>query len=151
LTCRRWTDKSGASTLPKFGTNCYWTSVDTFKEYAGLVDNFKLSGRLSQISSEQAESRQLGWLLMEQFGVRSFSEVMEQNLEPLHLWVLGTAVFNKDLDVETAREELGGSIWLTEEGRKLEKRLKTCMNQCYRCHLCERTYGLPDLDSSIQI
>ena len=47
--------------------------------------------------------------------------------------------------------QLGGNIWLTEEGRKLEKRLKTCMNQCYRCHLCERTYGLPDLDSSIQI
>ena len=40
---------------------------------------------------------------------------------------------------------------MTDEAKILEQRLKNCKNQCYRCHLCERTVELPDFDSLIEL
>ena len=152
LTCKRWTDNTGASFLPRFGTNCYWSGVDTFREYAELVDIFKHSGRLSSVSPDDSGGLQLGWLLMETYGAESFSEILDNKLEPVHLWILGTAVFPEcQLDIEAIKEELKDNIWMTEQGRALEKRLLKCMNQCYRCHLCEKTFGMPDIDSTIEL
>jgi hypothetical protein len=149
LTCTRWRDEeSGRSSLPRSGTNCYWVSPDTFKKYADLVDIFKFSGRLTGFTPLGGEGLlQYGWSAGNN-AVGSFSEVLENDLQPAHVWKLGAfkmAPFEKDID--KIKTDLSGSIWLTETGKKLEDRLKNCRNLCYACHLCERTFGMADFDS----
>jgi len=160
LTCRRWRDSSGKSIIPRTGTNCFWASVDTFKEYAELVDIFKHSGRLIDFVRLQCTGDpKFGWLLKDQFGrslknyaVTSFSEVIENGMEPLHLWSDGIGVFESLItNIECIKGELKDNLWSTDEGKRLEQRLKNCKNQCYKCHLCERTFGVPDIDSIIGI
>ena len=40
--------------------------------------------------------------------------------------------------------------WLSEKGKRLNRILLNCKSQCYDCHECERTFGVPDYDSSIK-
>ena len=42
-------------------------------------------------------------------------------------------------------------IWSTDKGQRLEKILTTCKNQCWDCHECERTFGMEDIDSALQL
>ena len=44
---------------------------------------------------------------------------------------------------------LKDNIWLSEKGKRLNRILLNCKSQCYDCHECERTFGIPDYDSSI--
>jgi hypothetical protein len=156
LTCNRWTDKSGGSILPRFGANCYWTGAETFSEYGQLVDIFKYSGRLSKGHQAGAGRIRFGWQFIPKDGsglyVGSVSELINNAVEPLHIWGFGT---NHDSDapesIAAIKEKLSKDVWLTAEGRRLERTLKNCKNQCYRCHLCERTFGMPDLDSAIEL
>jgi hypothetical protein len=150
LTCKTWWDISGETILPRSRTNCFWSSIDTFEEYAQLVDIFKYSGRLT-ISIPQRGDLEWG-LCREPFAVKSFSEIIENRLEPVHLWVVGTGIFPRlKTDMEKIKEHLKDNFWLTDEGKRLEQRLKNCKNQCYNCHLCERTFRLPNIDSLIEI
>jgi len=152
LSCSRWTDSSGASIIPRFGTNCIWVSIDTLEEYAELADIFKHSGRLSKTIPRGSGSLQFGWLYEERAAVSSFSEIIENKLEPIHLWILGTGIFPCLItDISNIKKGLSGNIWMTENGKKLEQRMKNCKNQCYTCHLCERTFGLPDINSAIEL
>lgn len=152
-TCSRWRDaESGKSLMPRAGTNCYWVSPDTFLEYAGLVDVFKFSGRLTGYLPLGGEGvLQFGWSARNN-AAASFSEILEHALLPVSAWALGAfkmAPFEKD--PERIRQDLSGSLWLTDAGLALEKKLKTCRSQCFECHLCERTFGLPDIDSLVAI
>jgi hypothetical protein len=152
LTCKKWTDNEGASILPRAGTNCYWSSLSTFNEYAELVDIFKHSGRLSVMVPQGSGNLQFGWLCDERAAVGSFGEVIGNKLEPIHSWILGTGFFPSLItDVKEIVEYQSGNMWMTDEGKKLTQRLKNCMNNCYHCHLCERTFGLPDIDSMIEL
>lgn len=153
LSCRRWRTIFGERVLPRAGTNCCWVSVDTFKEYAELVDIFKYSGRLTVIGPNPSLGKlQAAWSFLEHYGVNSLSEIIENKLEPIHLWCWGIGVF-ADLKtrIEDIKEGLKDNLWLTEEGRRLEKILKECENQCYRCHQCEKFFGLSDIDTLIEI
>ena len=152
LTCNRWTDTSGASTMPRFGTNCYWSSVETFNEYAELVDIFKHSGRLSNIVPQGIGNLQLGWFYKERAAVSSFSEIIENKLEPFHLWVFGSGIFpSLETNIKDIREDLKDNLWMTDEGKRLEQSLRNCKNQCYKCHLCERAFKIPDIDSTMEL
>ena len=156
LTCNRWTDKHGGSILPRFGANCYWTGLETYKEYAELVDIFKYSGRLSNVHPKGAGELQFGWQSMEKasigFFAGSYSEIVNNALEPLHLWVFGPSYVSKaNTNIEEIKANLAKDVWMTTEARRLEQMLRNCKNQCYRCHLCERTYGFPDIDSAIEL
>lgn len=152
LTCLRWKDTSRKSIIPRSGTNCFWSSIDTFKEYAELVDIFKHSGRLTDYVPLQAHGdMQFGWFT-ENYAAKSFSEILDNKLEPVLLWILGTCVFPpRRPNADHIRENLKDNSWMTDEGKKLEQKLMNCKNQCYNCHLCERTFGLPDIDSMIEL
>jgi hypothetical protein len=43
------------------------------------------------------------------------------------------------------------TVWGTGKGRALNHVLKTCKNECWDCHACERTFNAPDFDSLIEI
>lgn len=152
LSCARWLGVLGSCTVPRSGTNCYWTSADTFREYAELVDVFKHSGRLrTDVPGEDSGRVRFGWSTGNH-AVNSFSEILENGLEPVHIWLLGAGVFpDGDTDLGSVREALKDSPFMTPEARMLEQKLKNCRSQCYKCHLCERTFGLPDFDSLIEL
>ena len=151
-TCNRWRNTRGISTIPRSGNNCFWSSIDTFKEYAELVDIFKYSGRLMNVVPVNDNGNmQFGWLAGNN-AVSSFSEIIENTLEPFLLWHPGVGIFtNLETNMKVIKEHLKDSVWMTDEGKKLEAKLKNCKNQCYQCNLCERTYGIPNIDSLIEI
>ena len=152
FTCNRWRDAAGKSLLPRTGTNCCWVNPETFETYAGLVDVFKFSGRMTSFTPlEGAGELQYGWSTGNN-AVSSFGEILEHNLQPVNAWALGAfkmAPFEKDPD--KIRHDLSGSLWLTPQGLKLERQLMNCRSQCNTCHMCERTFGLPDLDSLFEL
>jgi hypothetical protein len=158
LSCKRW--REGRKTIPRFGTNCFWPSKDTFEEYTGLVDIFKHSGRLVDfVPRQNSGNLQLRWLLKNypvklprEYAVKSFSEILENDLEPLHLWYPIPAYSSSfEPSIEETKEGLKNNFFTTSDIRKLEQVLKNCRNQCYKCHLCERTFGIPDIDSLIEL
>jgi len=155
VSCHRWRDVTGQSTLPRSGTNCLWASVDTFKEYAESVDIFKYSGRLNAsppVHPGDYDEIQEGKRYRRQNTIKSFSEIIENKLEPVYLWDEATGLFpRREVDIESVKEQLEGNIWMTDEGKKLEQRLKNCKNRCYECHLCERTFGVPDIGSIMEV
>jgi hypothetical protein len=151
LSCIRWKSILGIFTIPRTGTNCFWSSVDTFKEYAELVDIFKSSGRLSIIPQGFA-NLQWGWLFGDRAAVRSFSEIIENRLEPVHLWRFGPLIYpGLKTNIKDIKEDLKDNFWLTDEGKRLEQRLRNCKNRCYKCHLCERTFEIPEIDSVLEL
>ena len=160
ITCKRWRDSMGKSILPRSGTNCFWASVDTFREYAELVDIFKHSGRLvDSILFQGKGNLQFGWLLKnfpvklpKSYAVESFSEIIESSLEPIHLWypIPGMSSNYKIGNIEI-KEDLKDNVFTTNEAKRLEQKLKNCKNRCYNCHLCERTFGISEFDSLIEL
>jgi hypothetical protein len=160
ITCKKWRENLGKYAIPRIGTNCFWISADTFKEYADLVDIFKHSGRLVDSIDMQGQGEvQYEWQLKNFpeklkgfYTVESFSEIMNSGLEPLHLWYpIPGRVSNFQKDIENIKQSLQNNQFTTEKMKRLEQRLKNCRNQCYQCHLCERTFGLPDIDSMIEV
>ena len=81
----------------------------------------------------------------------SFEEIMENNLEPIHSWIPGfiDTRYEKN-DWRTTYKQYTG-MWSTTKGKRLEKILMNCKNQCWDCHECERTFGMEDIDSALQI
>jgi hypothetical protein len=159
--CQRWRDGSIENIIPRFGTNCYWVTVDTFKEYTELVDVVKYSGRLTDYNSDNLSigNWKAGWNFRGRSdvgsfseSVGSFSEIIENKLEPVYFWRGGIGDFStpKADNIENIKKYLKDNFWMTEEGKRLEQRLKNCQNQCYKCHLCERTFGIPNIDSMIE-
>jgi hypothetical protein len=86
FTCNKWRAMFGDMIVPRSGTNCVWVSVDTFREYAELVDVFKYSGRLNgKVHPQSFSYIQFGWFTGEH-AINSFSEIIKNKLEPLYLW-----------------------------------------------------------------
>jgi len=155
LSCMRWQNILGTCIVPRVGTNCFWSSVDTFKEYAELVDIFKYSGRLRiDVPSQDSGSIKFGWFTGIH-AIDSFKEIINNRLEPVNLWSPGAGIFpstKEDLkDIKDIKKDLKDSFFMTDDAKKLEQRLKNCKNQCYNCHLCEKTFKLPDFDSLIEL
>lgn len=162
MTCRKWRDAHNNPELsimpryriPRSSINCFWLSADTFKEYAELVDIFKYSGRLTSAAPlHKAENYQLAWIFAEQAALSSFSEIIENKMEPIHLWFPGwaTDTFSSEMAKEFNQEYLKKYSFKLNDLKKLEQRLKNCKSQCYSCHLCERVFGIPDIDSMLEI
>lgn len=152
LTCKRWTDELGGSLLPRFGTNCYWCSTGSFEEYADLVDIFKYSGRLRQYDIQNSTNLQAGWVSENKYFADSFAAIINNRLEPIHLWQFGVGVPGQiETRPEVIKEGLNKSPWMTEKGRSLERKLKNCKNQCYRCHMCEKVNNFGDIDSALEL
>jgi hypothetical protein len=152
ISCMKWKKIFDKPVMPRLGNDCFWSSVDTFKEYAELVDIFKYSGRLA--SSPQSSNKLLsGWLIDECAAVGSFSSIIENRLEPVFQWnpKIGIDASRFEMSMEKVKKQLRDNIWMTDKGRILEQIIKNCRNQCCSCHLCERTFGMPDFDSLIEL
>jgi hypothetical protein len=153
LSCGKRENVLGKAFIPRSGTDCFWISVDTFKEYAEFVDIFKFSGRLRKyLPPQDSGGVQFGWY-SGNHAVNSFKEIVENRLEPVFSWFLGTTKFQRtEIDFEEVKKDLDLKMYyfMKDEAKKLEQRVKNCKNQCYNCHLCERTFKLPEFDSLVE-
>lgn len=167
LSCNAWRSLPEFAASPRSGINVVAGESDTFNQFADLVDIFKYSGRLTSpmFTPETAPYAKAVWYYdtsEEKFKDRvsfvgetvyadNFDDIIENNLGPIHSWIPGwiDTRYTKEDWRTTYRPYTG--IWATEKGKRLEKILLTCRNQCWDCHECERTFGMQDLDSALQI
>ena len=166
LSCNGWRQHQEFAELPRSGINLVAGQAETFKQFAELVDIFKYSGRLTNpmFKPEDAKYMKAVWYYDDinkfkqsiSFAGKTvyaddFNEVIENNLGPIHNWIPGwiDARHTKEDWHKTYRPYIG--VWATEPGKRLEKILRTCRNQCWDCHECERTFGFQDVDSALQL
>lgn len=167
ITCNGWRGSDAFKNLPRAGIDLVASTADTLNQFAELVDVFKYSGRLTQpvFSAESAKHMKAVWYYnntenrftqsISKVGqtvyADNFEDIVNNNLAPLHCWIPGwidTRVTNDDF--RTTFKDYTG-IWTTEPGKRLEKLLTSCRNQCWDCHECERAFGTEDIDSALQL
>lgn len=167
MTCNAWRAEPTFAQTPRSGVNIVANDVATLKEFADLVDVFKYSGRLTSATHPPEEIKYLKavWFYgpsskfkqcssispEETVYADDFNEIVENNLIPMHDWIPGwidTRIAKGDW--RTTYKPYTG-IWSTEPGKKLEKLLLNCRSQCWDCHECERTFGMQDVDSALQL
>lgn len=167
LTCNGWRNPQYSfSQLPRSGIDLVASDSVTIKKYMELVDIFKISGRLTRpmVDVEAIPHMKAVWYYSpgEKFTqsvsfvgktvyADNYDDIIANNMAPIHNWIPGwidTRVTTEDW--RTTYKPYTG-IWSTEPGKRLEKLLTTCRNQCWDCHECERTFGTEDIDSALQI
>ena len=166
LSCNAWRSVPEFAQSPRSGINVVANDATTFRQYADLVDVFKYSGRLTSPANLPTEAKYLkaAWFYGPQSKFKQatsevgktvyandFNEIMENNLGPIHDWIPGwidTRYTTEDW--HTTYKPYDG-IWSTDPGQKLEKLLLNCRSQCWDCHECERTFGMQDIDSALQM
>lgn len=167
LSCNGWRHHEQFAELPRSGINIVAGQSKTFEEFGDLVDVFKYSGRLTSIpfKAEDVEHMKAVWyydnsetkfkqvvsLAGQTIYANDFREIVDNNLGPIHSWIPGwiDTRYTKDDWRKTWQGYKG--IWSTDKGQRLEKILRTCRNQCWDCHECERTFGMQDIDSALQL
>lgn len=166
LSCNAWRSVPEFAASPRSGINLVATDTETLNKFAELVDIFKYSGRLTTpaYSAADAEHMKAVWFysppskfkqvvsfINQTVYADDFNEVAENNLAPLHDWIPGwiDTRYTKD-NWRTTYKPYDG-IWKTGPGQKLEKLLLNCRSQCWDCHECERTFGMQDIDSALQM
>ena len=166
LSCNGWRGHNEFAELPRSGINLVAGQADTFKEFADLVDIFKYSGRLTtpMFKAEDAKHMKAVWyydninkfkqsvsFIGQTVYTDNFDDVIDNNLGPVHNWIPGwiDTRYTKEDWRKTYKPYTG--IWATDPGKRLEKILRTCRNQCWDCHECERTFGMQDIDSALQL
>lgn len=167
LTCNGWRGLPEFAKLPRSGIDIVASDTKTWDSFFDLVDIFKYSGRLTSpvFNPNDAQYMRAGWFYNKDIRFQqpvtdaaetvfadSFEEIHANNLEPLHSWIPGwidTRIVTKDWKQTYKPYD---DIWATEKGKRLQKLLTACRNQCWDCHECERTFGeMGDIDSALQI
>jgi hypothetical protein len=170
MTCNGWRGLTGFADTPRSGVNIVANDRETLEKFSDLVDIFKFSGRLTtefhMPPPEEVKHLRAVWYydnssagkfiqsssaVNETIYADDYNEIVENNLTPMHNWIPGwidTRYTTQDWRT-TYRPYTG--IWSTEPGKKLEKLLLNCRSQCWDCHECERTFGIQDIDSALQI
>jgi hypothetical protein len=166
LSCNGWRGLPEFAKLPRSGIDLVSSDSQTFNKFADLVDIFKYSGRLSKPATAPEDTQFLKAVWFYKDGDRfkqtikfahetvyadNFEAIVENNLMPIHDWVPGW-IDTRNVKGDFAKTWKGyNGIWSTDEGKRLEKLLTSCRNQCWDCHECERTFGVRDIDSALQI
>jgi hypothetical protein len=174
FTCSRWRTRTASAAgarnpqtketndfrivSPRTGTDIVIHSKKDWNEFAGVVDIFKMSGRLSSMRSH-INKKYIYALEMTNkpfnnlFVVDSFKTIYENNLTPLHLWFTITTVL-KDYpvitDINKIKEGIKNHFWNKEQAVLLSKVLKNCKNQCYKCHKCDDLFETKKIDSILE-
>ena len=173
LSCNNWKSDE-MDKLPRNGIDMVTTDKEMLDQYldkkVGGVDILKTSGRFdgrfyNKYSEDDIKNKNIK--LMRQLRVQkkfytdppplvasSFGDVYELNAVPFDQWLLlypteDEANLTKDSYQKYYDEYLQDELWLSEKGKRLNRILLNCKSQCYDCHECERTFGIPDYDSSI--
>jgi len=158
---------------PRTGTDVVMITKDDWKEFANLVDVFKLSGRL--ITSDGKIIKNMAHFLerhrsnyraypknanvvgaTDLYEVDSFKDVYENNLTPLHMWLSFCTVYDTNeykpiRDIKKIKEEISDHFWNSKKAVTLKNILKNCNNQCYACHACDDVFGTDRMDSIIDV
>ena len=163
LSCNNWKSDE-MDRLPRNGIDMVTTDKEMLDQYldkkVGGVDILKTSGRFDgRLYNAYTEDdiRNENVKLMRQFGdltASSFNDVYETNAIPFDQWLVliptpEEANLTKDSYQKYHDEHLQDEIWLSKKGKRLNRILLNCKSQCYDCHECERTFGIPDYDSSV--
>lgn len=164
LSCNGWRGSEEFKSLPRVGIDLVASDSDTINQFLDLVDIFKFSGRLTQapfLATDIKHVKAVWFLKTQKLDQQStfvidtvyandYNDIIENNLMPIHDWIPGwiDTRFTKN-DYKTSYKGYTG-IWSTNKGKRLEKILSTCKNQCWDCHECERTFGTQDIDSALQ-
>jgi hypothetical protein len=166
LSCNAWRSVPEFALSPRSGINVVASTSATFKQFADLVDVFKYSGRLTQPASDPKD---LPFLKAAWFhGVTSkfkqphstveqtvyandFHEIYDNDLGPIHDWVPGWVDTRQVANDWHTTYKPHTGVWSSDQGKKLEKLLLNCRSQCWDCHECERTFGMGDIDSALQM
>ena len=142
--------------------NSQWESDDVLKDKSRIPR--WTWGVWSEMSREDATIHDKG--LIQESGIiyskektqteamflNSFSEALEEKYEPLGEWNLSAIdrEFEIPYNVEKFKERYKNHFHNSKRYLALEEKLKICKNQCWDCHLCEKTYDLEPIDSMIQ-
>ena len=164
LSCNNWkSDKMDQ--LPRNGIDMVTTDKEMLNQYldkkVGGVDILKTSGRFDgnfYNGYTEDEIKNKNVRLMRRFDTlvaSSFSDVYETNAIPFDQWLILTPTtedvnLTKDSYQKYYDEHLHNDIWLSEKGKRLNRILLNCKSQCYDCHECERTFDVPDYDTSVK-
>jgi hypothetical protein len=166
LTCNGWRGMKEFADLPRSGINLVANDSAALSKFGDLVDIFKYSGRLTSpvLPSSDAKYMKAVWYYSDTTKFKQltspidttiyandFTEIAANDLAPMHAWIPGwidTRWVKEDYKI-TYQPYTG--VWSTDKGQRLEKILTTCRNQCWDCHECERTFGMQDIDSALQI
>jgi hypothetical protein len=166
LSCNAWRGLPEFAKLPRAGIDLVASDGVTFHKFLDLVDIFKYSGRLSKPATSPEDTKYLKAVWFYKDGERfkqtikfahesvyadNFEAIVENNLAPIHDWVPGWIDTRNVKDDYKVTYKGYNGIWSTDGGKRLEKLLTSCRNQCWDCHECERTFGVRDIDSALQI
>jgi hypothetical protein len=166
LTCNGWRGSESFKQLPRTGVDIVASETATMMQFLNLVDIFKFSGRLTVpvFSAEDAQYFKAAWFYNNQEKFKqpiakigstiyadNYDDIINNNLAPIHSWIPGWIdTRHTKEDYKTTYTEYKG-IWSTQPGKRLEKILTSCRNQCWDCHECERTFGTEEIDSALQL
>jgi hypothetical protein len=169
LSCNRWRFKG--LPMPRSGTDIVAPTKEILDILLNNVDVFKYSSRIAPGMPGRTPPVRNGyvWELHSGFEdqvlqCHSFKEVYENDLIPFNAWkpahhpfaygLLGAEKFTKENEqvyrTICERNELV-KLWLSKKGNSLAVVLKTCKNQCWDCHACERVFGHDDVDSLVEV
>jgi hypothetical protein len=166
LTCNGWRGSKNFAQLPRSGIDLIASNTETFEKFAELTDIFKISGRLTSpvFTPDVIPHMKAVWFydndekftqvvskVGETIYADNFEDVIKNKLLPIHAWIPGWIDTRYTTsDYKTTYKGYSG-IWSTDKGKRLEKLLTSCRNQCWDCHECERTFGFEDIDSALQL
>ena len=166
----------GSIQNPRFGTDLTLMTKSTWEQFAMNCDTFKFSGRLMDITRNVPERCYTIEIIDEDtpivpgttdsdyvaagkrriLKIPDLKTAWDNNLEPIGLWpqiaMAADFPYTEIIeDMDEIREYLKEHFWNSDVGKDLEKTLRTCRNQCYQCHKCDRAFGIGDIDSIIEV
>lgn len=137
ISCDNWRF-SKYSQMPRIGVDVMLKDEKALEEYFDLVDVFKFSGRLANLDNLEITEK----TCLSINAAKSLESLTDLNALSQRLRVEFTSYY------KTPKID---SLYKTKEGKKLLDKLKTCKNQCYDCHLCEKVFGCDSFDSLLEL
>ncbi len=132
ISCDNWRHGKIA-TMPRTGVDLILKDKEALDQYLSFVDVLKFSGRLAILEHLDNE---LKVYVEDQI---SLEEKAKKGFKSR----LRISINKKGTPTEP--------IYDTKEGEKLLDILKTCKNECYDCHLCEKVFGVEPFDSLVEL
>jgi hypothetical protein len=132
ISCDNWRMGKYAS-VPRSGVDIIVKDQESLDQYLSYVDVLKFSGRLAILDSIKSDIK---------FYVEDESSLEEKAKNGL----------KSRLKITISKQQnFKEKAYDTPEGEKLLDILKTCKNECYSCHLCEKVFGCDEFDSLIEL
>ena len=143
LSCDKWRNGMYSDT-PRTGINLLVKGAKDIDYIFSYIDVLKFSGRYSSYGDNAT------------FGIET-----EGDIENVHFSSLEAMAADKDsiiysfsmgdISGSTGENSFARKVIISKEKVALIDVLKNCNSQCYRCHKCEDAFGIPHVDSLINI